>query len=92
MWYQDIRATLEEMGYTHLESDHTVFIQVRDGTFSIITLYVDDISMVSNDPNTIEQDKLKLKQKYQMTDLGDISWILGMRITRDREKGTIMLS
>jgi Reverse transcriptase (RNA-dependent DNA polymerase) len=92
MWYQDIRAMLEEMGYTHLESDHAVFIRVRDGTFSIIALYVDDISMASNDPNAIEQDKLKLKQKYQMMDLGDISWILGMHITRDREKGTIVLS
>jgi hypothetical protein len=60
--------------------------------FSIIALYVDDISMVSNDPNAIEQDKLKLKQKYQMTDLGDISWILGMRIMHDCEKGTIVLS
>jgi hypothetical protein len=92
MWYQDICAMLEEMGYTHLESDNTVFTQVCNGTFSIIALYVDDISMASNDLNAIEQDKVKLKQKYQMTDLGDIFWILGMRITRDRNKGTIMLS
>jgi Reverse transcriptase (RNA-dependent DNA polymerase) len=92
MWYQDICATLEEMGYTHLESDHAVFIRVRDGTFSIIALYVDNISMASNDLNAIEQDKVKLKQKYQMTDLGDISWILSMRITHDCKKGTIAVS
>jgi hypothetical protein len=92
MWYQDIRTMLEEMGYTHLESDNAVFTRVRNGTFSIIALYMDDISMASNDLNAIEQDKVKLKQKYQMTDLGDISWILGMHITRDRDKGTITLS
>jgi Reverse transcriptase (RNA-dependent DNA polymerase) len=81
-----------EMGYTHLESDHTVFIRVCDGTFSIIALYMDNISMASNDLNIIKQDKLKLKQKYQMMDLGEISWILGMCITCDHEKGTIALS
>jgi hypothetical protein len=60
--------------------------------FSIIALYVDDISMVSNDLNAIKPDKVKLKQKYQMTDLGDISWILSMHITHDRNKETITLS
>jgi Reverse transcriptase (RNA-dependent DNA polymerase) len=42
MWYQDICAMLEEMGYTHLESNHTVFIQVRDSTLSIIVVGVSE--------------------------------------------------
>ena len=92
MWYQDIRATLENMGYERLESDHTVFICSREGLISTIALYVDDISVTGSDLETIEKDKDKLKEKYQMTDLGKISWILGMCVTHDREKGLIMLS
>ena len=92
MWYQDICTTFKNMGYKRLESDHAVFIHSCKGLISTITLYVDDISMTGSDLETIEKDKDKLKEKYQMTDLGEISLILGMRVTRDREKGLITLS
>jgi hypothetical protein len=91
MWYIDIHTMLEEMGYTHLECDHAVFICVRDSILSIITLYIDDISMAGN-LTTISTDKEELKEKYQMTDLGKMSWILGMHVTCNRNKGTITLS
>jgi hypothetical protein len=41
---------------------------------------------------TISQDKAALRQSYEMTDLGDISWILGMHVTRDRNAGWIAIS
>jgi hypothetical protein len=91
MWYIDICTTLEEMGYTHLEWDHTVFIHICDGVLSIIALYIGDISMAGN-LTTICTDKEKLKEKYQMTDLGEMSWILGMHVTCHHNKGTITLS
>jgi Reverse transcriptase (RNA-dependent DNA polymerase) len=62
------------------------------GTLSIITLYADDITMVSNTLETMNQDKAALRESYEMTDLGDISWILGMHITRHRDTGWIAIS
>lgn len=47
--YQDIHATLKEMRYMHLESGHAVFICICDSILSIIALYMDDISMASDD-------------------------------------------
>ena len=38
------------------------------------------------------RDREILKSKYQMADLGEISWMLGIHITRDREEGWITLS
>ena len=64
------------MGYQRAEADHAVFVRMR-GTLSIIALYVDDITMVSNTLETINQDKTALRESYEMTDLGDISWIMG---------------
>ena len=34
----------------------------------------------------------KLMDKFKMTDLGDVSLVLGMQITRDREKKTLTIS
>ncbi len=92
IWYKHIHVTLESMGYTHLELDHVVFICIIDGAISIISLYVNDVTMLCKSLKTINQDKEALKRSYQMTDLGEISWILGIQVTCNRDKGTIAMS
>jgi hypothetical protein len=49
VWYEDIRGTLGTMGYLHPEADHAIFICTKGNISSIITLYVDDITMVCKD-------------------------------------------
>ncbi len=80
------------MGYQRTDADHAVFIRQSDSPPSFIALYVDDITMVAECLETIEQDKKALNQKYQMLDLGELTWILGMHVTRKRAEGTITLS
>jgi hypothetical protein len=92
IWYEDMRDTLSELGYTRTEADHAVFVRPSDGIPDIITLYVDDMGLISESLKRIIQDKEALSRFYQMTDLGEMGWILGIRITRDREKGTLALS
>lgn len=36
--------------------------------------------------------KEKLLVRFKMTDMGDVSPVLGMRVTRDRKNGTITIS
>jgi transposase InsO family protein len=92
VWYEDIRDTLKTMGYQRTEADHAIFSRNNNNTLSIIALYVDDITMVSKDLGVINQDKNMLKRRYEMTDLGEMSWILGVHITRNRLEGWIALS
>ena len=81
------------MGYTCTEADHAVFVHPSpDPTPNIITLYVDDMGQISESLDRILQNKVELSKHYQMTDLGKMSWILGIRIDHDHEKGTITLS
>jgi hypothetical protein len=91
VWYEEIREKLGTMGYQHTKADHAVFVRMH-GTLSIIVLYVDDITMVLKDLKGINQDKAALRESYEMTDLGDISWILGMHVTCDRNTGWIAIS
>jgi Reverse transcriptase (RNA-dependent DNA polymerase) len=80
------------MGYHNTQADHAVFTRSADPHFSIITLYVDNITMASMSLQEIERDKALLCQQYEMTDLGDLTWILGMHITYDQTAGWISLS
>jgi len=93
VWYEDVCGTMAEMGYTRIKADHTVFIRRRGDVLSIITLYVDNFKLVGPpDSDDIRKDKETLKRKYNMTDLGEISWILGIHVMWDREEGWIALS
>jgi hypothetical protein len=92
IWYEDMRGTLSELGYTRTEVDHAVFVHPSDKIPDIITLYVDDMGLISESLECILQDKEALRQFYQMTNLSEMGWILGIRIIRDREKGTLILS
>ena len=94
VWYEEIRDTLVTMGYQHTEADHAVFIRDKGDNepLSLIALYVDDITMAAKRLESIQRDKEALKARYQMSDLGEIAWILGMHVTRDRQAGSITLS
>src|SRR5712692_3909452 len=80
------------MGYERTKADHAIFIRMHNGAHSIIALYIDDITMVSKNLETIYQDKEALKKQYEMMDLGEIAWILGIRVTHDRSAAWIALS
>ena len=92
VWYEEISATLGAMGYQRTEADHAVYTRDEGDALSILALYVDDITMVAKSMATIDRDKAALKRAYEMTDLGEISWILGMHVSRDRAAGRISIS
>jgi reverse transcriptase-like protein len=92
IWYENIRSKLEVMGYKCTKADHAVFTCVQDSEHSIIALYVNDITIASKNLKIISQDKEALKKHYEMTGLGEISWILGMHIMWDHAMGWIALS
>jgi hypothetical protein len=92
IWYEDMQGTLSELGYMRMEADHAVFVHPSDSIPNIITLYVDNIGLISESLECILQDKEALNHFYQMTDLSEMGWILGIRITWDCEKGMLTLS
>jgi hypothetical protein len=92
VWYENIRDTLKSMGYERTKADHAIFTRVCSNALSILALYVDDITMACKSLETINQDKERLKEHYEMTDLGELAWILGVHVTRDRHASWITLS
>ena len=54
--------------------------------------YVDDILFLSTSKSLLNKLKKQLMYRFKMSDMGDVSRILGMNVTRDREKGAITIS
>ena len=53
---------------------------------------MDDILLASSDVNLLLETKKFLSTKFDMKDLGEASFVLGIEIHRDREKRVLELS
>ena len=94
MWNNDLNAFIVSIGFVRLVSDSCVYVKsTKSGNMIIISIFVDDI--VSAYASADEKEWLIIKKlfmsKYKMKDLGDVNWILGMKLCRDRERGVLSL-
>ena len=55
-------------------------------------LYVDDILLIGNDIPTVQNVKSWLGSCFSMQDLGEVVYVLGIKIYRDRSKRMIGLT
>ncbi|KAK8952136.1 hypothetical protein KSP39_PZI003213 [Platanthera zijinensis] len=60
--------------------------------YIFLVLYVDDILLASNDVEMLNQTKKFLAKNFEMKDLGIASYVLGIKIHRDRSQGILGLS
>ena len=58
---------------------------------SFLVLYVDDILLVGNDVELLKSVKEYLNSKFSMKDLGEVAYILGIKIYRDRSRRLLAL-
>ena len=54
---------------------------LKNGKFIFLVLYVDDILLANSDVSLLLETK-----KFDMKDLGEASFVLGIEIRRDRRK------
>jgi transposase InsO family protein len=92
MWYKTLHDFLVENGFHRTQADHSVFVTDDGINGLIVTVYVDDLNIIGRDKQAIQRLKNALSERFDMTDLGPISYYLGMSVTRDRAARTITLS
>ena len=88
-WNLQFHGVLLGIGFTRTCSDAGVYHRQDDGGTTIIIIYVDNITILSDSIDSISQVKAALTSCYEMTDLGEISSYLGVNIKCDRSKKQI---
>ena len=61
-----------------------VYKQKSGSAVVFLILYVDDILLVRNDIPMLQSVKTSLNNSFSMKDLGEATYILGIKIYRDR--------
>ena len=91
-WYGTVDERVVEIGFKSLKSDPCVYIYSEGGAMYVLTLYVDDVILLGKDRKVLERIKRKLMGRFSMTDMGDVSLVFGMEVTRERTKGTVTIT
>jgi hypothetical protein len=85
-WNQKLDAFLKSIEFMNSEADPSVYVaQVGDVKFFIV-VYVDDLILVCNDQNKLLQIKEELSQKFEMKDLEELHFFLGMEVERNHDE------
>ena len=82
-WYLELCNSLKELGLSRVHSDWGVFYAHIRHDILILASHVDDCTVTSNSCELMGLFKDKIWAKYKITDLGPISWVLGMKVVHD---------
>lgn len=96
-WNVTLDQYLQSAGYRKSDADGCIYTKtVREASgriiFVILGVYVDDIVPVSNDIELLNAEKAALCERFDMVDQGEIHYLLGMSIKRDRKSRTLTIS
>jgi hypothetical protein len=92
-WYRKFSSIL--MGPLRMkrcEVDQAVFYRIEGESMMALASHVDDCSAIASSVELEKEIKTVLGNAFEISDLGEINWILGIAVNRDRSARTIALS
>lgn len=91
-WHAKLKSELESMGFRASTADASLFVRNQGDNVEYMLIYVDDILIASKELTAVQAVKTELGSIFDVRDLGEAKFFLGMEITRNTEDGTIKLS
>lgn len=92
VWNDTINQYLLDNDFLRSRADPCVYTRHHGGSYIIIALYVDDLVIACSTLQDIDDIKQMLSSRFNMKDLGELQYVLGLQVTRDRQTGTLSLS
>ncbi|KAL0449085.1 UNVERIFIED_CONTAM: Retrovirus-related Pol polyprotein from transposon RE1 [Sesamum latifolium] len=74
------------------EYDHCVYKKISGSSVAYLILYVDDILLIGNDVKVLGDIEAWLSTQFSMKDIGEASYILGIKIYKNRSKRMLGLT
>lgn len=90
LWHKHFSQTLVSMGLKPILEEPCIYTN----DWLVVFFYVDDIVLLARPKHRsrLQEFIRKLREKYEMHDLGELKWFLGIRVIRDRARRKLWLS
>ena len=73
----------------HSAVDHTVFFRHEGEFSSVVSILTDDMVITRNSIDSINWVKGEFRKRFEISDLGEIKWLLGLEIKYDKATCTL---
>lgn len=90
-WNVKFTETMQKIGMKNSSVEPCIFTKRDGNNIVFLVLYVDDILIASNKESMISEVAERLREYFEITDLGEPKRFLGIAITRDRSKKIMKL-
>jgi len=83
---------LTKLGFWRAEADHGLFYKEENGKLVILAIHIDDCLMTGGSVKLNMRVKVKINEKYKLTDLGPANWLLRIKINCNLAEHMVTLS
>ena len=83
---------MTKIGFTKSESDAPVFYRHNVKGFAIIAVAIENLTIIVINNDIIHEIKADLMKTFKMKDLGELHWLLKLKIELDRTSKSISFS
>ena len=91
-WNKHFDSVIKAFGFVQTFGGAYICKKVSGSFVAFLILYVDDILLMGNDIEFLDSIKGYLNKSFSMKDLGEASYILGIKIYRDGSRHLMVLS
>ena len=92
-WYQKlVEIMLTHLGFHWCDVDQAVFFQQNPQSVIVVLVHIDDCTVAATNIKLVSDFKAHMAQHIEITDLGELHWLLGIEIKCNHIKKTIHLS
>lgn len=88
-WFGRFSKFMRKIGYKQSDADHTLFVKSYGDKVTALIVYVDDMVVTGNDPDEINTLQGLLSREFELKDLGDLRYFLGIEVARSKH-GIVM--
>ena len=93
-WYQKLISIFAKLRFKQCAVNQAVYYRVIivKGKLTVVVVHVDNCSIVATTISLIDELKAGLCEHFKVTDLGELHWMLGIKIKCDRPGQFVHLS
>ena len=90
-WNTALDSHLKKMKFIQTKADPCIYVFKDKTETVIIAVYVDDILIAGTSNKKIAEVKSAIANRFEVKDMGELHYFLGVKIVRDSQAGTIWL-
>ncbi|KAL0449163.1 UNVERIFIED_CONTAM: hypothetical protein Slati_1472700 [Sesamum latifolium] len=91
-WNMRFDEVIQGYGFIKKEFEPCIYKKISESSITYLVLYVDKILLIENDAKMLGVIKARLFTQVSMKDMGEASYILGIKIYMDRSRRMLGLT